>query len=331
MKRLTLGLAALFAFVLSAPASAQYSSLLVFGDSLVDSGNAQLGSALFGLPDPAPAAAGYFQGRFSNGYNFADYLSLGYLGTAASPYLAPGGGLSFGVGGATAAFASPLEIPPSFLSQLTLFQSLGQPIASDALVLVTFGGNDVRDVLLSPDPIDFSATLSGFADGLSALVGAGARNIVVTGIPDIGALPITQAVGDQGVADRSTARALALNAQIEALTANLTFLTDADVEFFDLYSLEQMLRADPGAFGLPAPLETEQTCQQGGVAAVVGGCVGYLYFDPIHPTTQVHQVIAARIAQQLAVPEPRIWAMMIVGFAVVGALARRKRMVAAIA
>jgi len=86
MKRATLCLAAMLSLGLGSPASA-YSELLVFGDSLVDSGNARIGAIAMGLPDPAPPELGYFQGRFSNGYNFADYLSLGYWGAPATAYL----------------------------------------------------------------------------------------------------------------------------------------------------------------------------------------------------------------------------------------------------
>lgn len=84
----------------AAPAAAQtsYSSLYVFGDSLVDSGNAFIASDF----TEAPLQDGYFFGRFSNGPNFADYLGFSLTGTPATPALL--GGTNFGVGGATAAF-----------------------------------------------------------------------------------------------------------------------------------------------------------------------------------------------------------------------------------
>jgi len=201
-----------------------------------------------------------------------------------------------------------------------------QPIADDALVLVTFGGNDVRAVLTDLGPVDFTPTLTAMATGLSALAGAGAAHIVVTGIADIGALPSTLALGDPAIAALATARALALNAQFAALADSLSLSTGADIDYFDLYGLEQSLRADPAAFGLPADLDTLDTCQSGGPDAVLGGCVGYLYFDPIHPTTQIHAIIADQIARQLAapVPEPRIWLLMVAGLGLVGALLRRQ-------
>ena len=64
-----------------------YSGVYVFGDSLVDPGNALKLAQFYGtltfsdLPEGAPSAdRGYFQGRFSNGYTFADLLSNKYAG-----------------------------------------------------------------------------------------------------------------------------------------------------------------------------------------------------------------------------------------------------------
>ncbi|MGF7169593.1 outer membrane lipase/esterase [Sphingobium xanthum] len=316
MKRLTLCVAVLCSLVVSAPASA-FSKLLVFGDSLVDAGNAQIGSILLGLPDPAPAALGYYEGRFSNGPNFADYLSQSLFGMETVAYLA--GGHNFAVGGAEAAF-KPGEVSPSFLPQLQLFQNLGEPIASDALVLVTFGGNDVRSVLTDLGAIDFTPTLNAFATGLSALAGAGAQTIIVTGLPDIGKLPDTLAYGDPAIEATATARTIALNAAIEGLTVTLSQLTGTRIDFYHVYAQEQALRANPGAYGLT---NLTESCQSGGAAAVLGGCAGYLYFDTIHPTSYVHALLAQGIVNQLPVPEPATWLLMILGLGMTGVAMRR--------
>src|SRR5690349_4382567 len=60
---------------------ASFSGVFVFGDSVVDPGNDLaafnfLNSFPFSLPDGAPTAdKGYFEGRFSNGFNYADLVS----------------------------------------------------------------------------------------------------------------------------------------------------------------------------------------------------------------------------------------------------------------
>ena len=64
-----------------------YSGVIVFGDSLVDAGNAlKLANWYDGLPftdevDAAPTAdKGYHAGRFTDGFTFADLISNKYLG-----------------------------------------------------------------------------------------------------------------------------------------------------------------------------------------------------------------------------------------------------------
>jgi outer membrane lipase/esterase len=320
-KRFSMPLAvALAVYGGTAQAAPSFSQLLVFGDSLIDSGNAHFGSGLLGIPDPTPTELGYYQGRFSNGYNFADYLSLTYAATPATSFLE--GGTNFGVGGATAAY-SPTEVSPSFLTQLQVFAGTMQPIAGDALVLVAFGGNDVRAVIADLGPVDFTPTLAAMSFGLASLALAGAQHIVVTGVADMGALPVSQSFGSTATA-LATARSQALNAQIEALVSSLALSSGANISFFDLFALEQSLRTAPAAYSLPA-LNTTATCQSGGAEAVHSGCSGYLYFDVIHPTTQVHAAIAGAIEEELAaVAEPKSWALLIIGFAFVAIQSSRR-------
>lgn len=325
------GLASAVAALLACtqPASAQqYSSLLVFGDSLVDSGNARIGAMAAGLGDVAPPSLGYFDGRFTNGYNFADYLSRGIIGAPATASLE--GGQNFAFGGALAAY-SPTERPPSFLPQLYDFATSGRTIDPNALVLITFGGNDLRSVADYAGPIDYSATLTAMASGIAALVGAGANNIVVTGLPDIGDLPATRALasalGDPDLVARNTQRSFALNQLFGGLVSTLDSAYAADIRFFDLFGYEQALLADPGAFGFAGGLRTDMSCIAAG--AVASGCDGFLYFDAIHPTTQVHGAIASAIGAQVgvetAVPEPSIWVALFAGFALVGGMLRWRR------
>ncbi len=302
-----------------------YSSVLVFGDSLVDAGNAQLGSLQFGLPDPTPTTLGYKNGRFSNGPNFADYISRGVIGSDTRASLA--GGSNYAVGGALAS-PTPAILQPSFEQQVAPFAPNGLTIAPDALVIVTFGGNDVRETALTGGTVNFDASITAFRSGLTTLIDAGARNLLVTGLPDIGQLPAVRPLAalDPNRPAELTERSEALNSAIRSLTYNVSYKTGADVDFFDLFNFQKNLFAQPG-FAL-----NKTTPCQFVPGAVDAGCQGYVYLDPIHPTTQVHALIAGGIADRLAaVPEPRTWALMIAGTGLIGGRLRRRRAVGAAA
>jgi hypothetical protein len=69
-----------------------YTGVYVFGDSLVDAGNALKLAQWYGnltfsdLPEGAPTAQeGYFNGRFSDGYIFADLISNKAIGKVSQP------------------------------------------------------------------------------------------------------------------------------------------------------------------------------------------------------------------------------------------------------
>ncbi|HUP68121.1 MAG TPA: hypothetical protein VM145_07920, partial [Sphingomicrobium sp.] len=69
-----------------------FSGVYVFGDSLVDAGNALKLAKLYGtltfsdLPEGAPTASlGYYEGRFSNGYTFDDLISNKVVGLVTKP------------------------------------------------------------------------------------------------------------------------------------------------------------------------------------------------------------------------------------------------------
>ena len=88
-------LAALSAsLVAMTPAGA--TNLYVLGDSLVDAGNVSVATG-GAIPNPAQ---GYFQGRFTNGLNYVDYLNQRFSGGNTVPSLI--GGRNFAFGGARA-------------------------------------------------------------------------------------------------------------------------------------------------------------------------------------------------------------------------------------
>lgn len=315
--------------VVAAPATAQsYNDLYVFGDSLVDSGNARAARLASGGVDPAPPSLGYYEGRFSNGFNFADFLAMSITGRPATA--AAFGGTNFSVGGAQAAEVLG-DASPSFAEQIGFFDISGRAFNSNSLVLVTLGGNDIRSELAKLRTPGYTPTLApaldAFRTGLGSLLDRGARNIVVTGLPDVGQIPAVTTLGIPQLSGAGTQLSFGLNQAFGQTVSGLATQTGANLQFFDLFAYQASIYADPAAFDLPGTLDMRNACLDVPGAAA-SGCQGYVYFDPVHPTSPVHSAIANGLIGQLgigAVPEPSTWFMMMLGLGMAGAGLRQRR------
>jgi outer membrane lipase/esterase len=307
------------------PATATtYTSMVVFGDSLSDSGNdaillggsqAQTITGNTYVPG-APYATATSSGTFSNGPVWASDAAAA-LGVPLTPSLA--GGTNFAFGGATTGGPGPI---PNLLVQANQYlTSTGNKASSSALYVVAGGGNDARAALSaisanpSSAPSTIAATASSFAANILTMVNelnlAGAQHIVVWDTPNLGLAP---AVVAQGGAALGTLLAVDMNADLAALLAGKT-----DVSTFDIFGLGTSIALDPSAFGF-----TNVTDACGAVSGA--NCNTYAYWDGIHPTAAAHEVIAdAFVDEVTGVPEPSTWAMMILGFAGIGFMAYRRK------
>jgi phospholipase/lecithinase/hemolysin len=288
--------------------TAQFTSLTVFGDSLVDAGNifTFTGGA---VPD---SSLGYFNGRFTNGYDYTDLLSIELFGAPTVASLQ--GGTNFAFGGARASNTSGI---PDLGEQLGLYAGYlatpGNEVDANGLYILNFGGNDIfnaPDDAVAAD-VFIRQAAQDYAAGVQSLNDIGARNVLLTGFPVLGD-PLSFLAETY-----LTQELAALN-----LTDDTSFFRYSYLDFFS------RLGTDPGAFGLP-PLDLSQTCLDAGPAAVAGGCEGIFSFDGVHPTAAVHKALFSDINSQFnltaSVPEPATWAMMIFGFFMTGTAIRRRQ------
>jgi phospholipase/lecithinase/hemolysin len=289
------------------------SQIYVFGDSFVDSGNANIGTG--GLS--ASAAQGYFQGRFGDGYNFADIISRRLTGNYATPFLA--GGTNYAVGGARATdeyFIPPFPIAvPGLPQQLDFYGSqFGSAVDPDGVYLIVFGNNDVN-AIQAGDTYGLTAEQYGdlyvanIVNTILALNAGGAGHILLFGVPN-----------------PSEAEGVALAGQLATgIAAIEPFLTSPFTQF-DFFDFFGRVQADPTAYGLAPGTDFTTPCIA--AVAVVNGsidCTGYFSFDGTHVTKPIQRAIAIEALQLsgLAVPEPASWTMLIAGFCLVGAAMRR--------
>lgn len=300
--------AAVLAIPLMVAAPAAALNIYVFGDSLVDAGNVFVAT---GGAQPS-AAQGYVQGRFTNGFNYVDYLSrrLGSGNTA--PSLLGGNNYAWGgaraIGPAFGGFAVP-GLPQQLGSY---FASSGGVADSNGLYIINFGGNDLFGIgsgdIGGLTPTDAVNLLIGnTVSAVQSLSAAGAGKILVTGIPVGGA---------QGVAIEGL-----LQASLDGIEPGL----DAKLYRFSYLDFYTRFQNDPTDYGFPPAVNYGSNCRADQPA--VNGqidCTGYFSFDGTHFTAQVQRGIAWDVGDILGVPEPASWMMLIAGFGLVGAAMRRR-------
>ena len=317
--------ATLFFVGATGTASAQFSQIFFFGDSLTDPGNI----ALVIGSDPAQVITGntyipgkpYASNQFTNGdvwaKTFASALGLPLSG---QPFQTGGGNYAFG--GARVALDG-AGLPPSLSMQEGFFFQQHVSAPSGALFVVAGGGNDARDTLVAagnsgnPAAVIAAAAMS-FAQSIGAMVdqlqAAGAQHIVVWDVPDLGLAPAVTALG-AGPTFLGTQVSLAMNS---ALSTRLS--GEAGVSVFDLDGLQNQIVANPASFGL---VNVTDAC---GAVAAPPTCdpATALYWDGIHPTAAGHALLAQGMLV-VAVPEPSELALMLSGLVVVVAWQRRAR------
>jgi outer membrane lipase/esterase len=290
----------------------RYTSVTVFGDSLVDAGNLYIANGGT-RPDPK---LGYFQNRFTNGYDYPDLLSIDLFGVPTTPSLA--GGTNFAFGGARVVDTG--DGIPDLEAQISAFTASGRPIDTNGLYILNFGGNDVfgakgvfgqEGAIGSFPTIDayLQAAASQYVAGVQTLNDLGARNIFMTDFPLAGD-PFT----------------IAANGYLTAAIATLSLDADTDLLFYSLSDFNRRALTNPSSLGLP-PQRADINCLEAGAQAT--GCVGIFSFDGVHPTAAVqaagYRDIDQRFGLTSVVPEPATWAMMLVGFGLLSASLRYRR------
>ncbi|MBD2099850.1 SGNH/GDSL hydrolase family protein [Leptolyngbya sp. FACHB-261] len=257
--------------------SSGISKIFVFGDSLSDIGNSFQGSN--GTSPPSPP---YFQGRFSNGPIWAEYL-------ASDLNLKLQLGQDFAFGGATITEVN--TGIPSLRMQIKRFTQANSKADANALYAIWAGANDY---LRGAD--SSGQALADLSLALNELTAAGARKIIVANLPDLGKLPSTV----------NTSRSESLSSLVQAHNLGLVRTLETlrqrpgssyQVLLLDANTLFKQAVANPNQFGFSDvryPCLIEQ--------AVCNHPEQFLFWDGIHPTTAAHRHLA-RLASTLLKPE----------------------------
>lgn len=307
--------------------AATFSRMFVFGDSTSDTGN--VFNASGGVLPPFP----YFNGRFSNGPNWIDYLAQD-LNLNPTPYttltlgVSPTQGINFAFGGATTGLDNTFN--PNLVGlrqQIGLFANLilpGESADSDTLYVLWAGANDYLPTNSAFIPFDTpETTIGNLSFALNSLATFGARNFLVVNLPNLGSLPYTR--NRQNASNLNTLTSLhnaSLTATLNTFGQSLDF--DLNIWQVDANSLLSAAIDNPAQFGFT---NVTNACL-GNLSCILGGRQvqdQYLFWDGTHPTTVAHERIGELAYAELQsepIPEPTT----VMGTLVFGALATRWRL-----
>jgi len=318
-----------------------FSKIYVFGDSLSDPGNfynvstfIQPLELLLGQDIPViPPSPPYYEGRFSNGLIWIDYLAqdLGITitpstelsifnpllpfetpvtitkdGLEVSPYFngaTTEQSVNFAFGAAQTGFVGTDdefgEFIPGLLQQLEWFvddhQLVDASADPNALYIVEAGSNDYLGTE-NPNP---SQSVDNIETAITSLYETGARNFLVWNLPDLGQTPFALS-GGAGESFRLTSLTLEHNAELDETLDELSDeLTGINIIELDVYSIFNDAILNPEQYGFTNVTEPSLDPV---TLVPVGNPDEYLFWDDVHPTSVAHQYLAEFALDALTPP-----------------------------
>lgn len=276
----------------------QFSGLIVFGDSLSDSGNI---AAAQGLPpgnsfttNPDPVAAQIVAAAF---------------GLPGGPSLAAGP--NFAWGGACVRAGGPCLNPvPNIPTQVSQHLAQNGGVANpNALYSIWGGANDIfATLVLQPANAQANtvAAATAYVQQIGRLQAAGARYIVVYNLPNLGATPQFGATPNaSAVSQLTVVYNSALNTGLASLGNGLIAI--------NTFGLITEITANPGLYGFTNI--TGRACGANSSAVACGPAGSglpftyapgtndtWLFADGIHPTGAAHRILANVVLSTIAAP-----------------------------
>ncbi|KAL6633573.1 hypothetical protein ACP70R_026244 [Stipagrostis hirtigluma subsp. patula] len=282
-------------------------AVYVFGDSTVDVGNNQYlpGNSALQLPYGIDFPHSRPTGRFSNGYNVADFVAK-LLGFKRSPpaYLsltprtsrqimrgfrgvnyASGGSGILDTTGNTITLSKQIEYFAATKAKMVANtggkgSSAVDELLSKSLFLISDGGNDMFAFLKQnrtarEAPSFYADLLSNYTRHVRALHQLGARRFGIVDVAPLGCVPsvrVTSPDGEKRCVGGANALAKGFNDALRALLANLTAagaLPGARYSVGSSYAVVSYFTAHPAAAGLK---EVASACCGGGRLHAQTGC-----------------------------------------------------------
>lgn len=239
-----------------------FADLVVFGDSLSDTGNA---------------------GRFSDGPVWVEGIA-DRLDVRLKP--SRSGGTNYAVGGARS-HGRPMDVRGQLQAYLA---SPDRRSISGSLFVVFAGANDLLAAGCAGNRDRAAKTAAAaVAATVSDLAAAGARTILVPNLPDIGAAPLIQAQGND-CSNQARRLSRAFNAALENKLEDVEHrYRSLHLVRLDVFALSEQLLALPD----------EAASDRGGAPCTGESCNRVLFWDSLHPSARAHARLAAAALQAL--------------------------------
>jgi phospholipase/lecithinase/hemolysin len=285
---------ACFIFVFSGLVGAKsLNDIVVFGDSLSDNGN------LYEyMHQKLPQSPPYHEGRFTNGPIWVERLVEFYFPTAVKEHL-----FDYAFGGAGISENPEDDLLFTLKREIdTYFLAHDAKADENSLYIVWIGANNYLGIPDNPDQV-LNAVDTGITHGLQRLANAGAKHVMVVNLPDLGKLPFAHAFKvENELSYFSSHHNNALEASISELQSSYP---DVQWLYFDINNVFSEVLISPQRFGFNNISDTcydvtEDSISKKSVLHMAAKmesepedvCEGFMFFDPVHPTALVHQLMA---------------------------------------
>ncbi len=292
------------------PPTPEFTSIVVFGDSLSDTGNlAHLTYDKYGVRVPG-SIADYTDGRFTDGFDTLppaqNYSGVWIEQLAESIPSKPevknslDGGTDYAYGFATTGSGSTVFAfgPGNSLSvnvenigqQITDYLTTKPKITPKTLFVIWGGANDLLNAASQNDIIGaaINQTLN-----IQRLIDAGATRFIVPNLPPLGLVPRLN--GSLASSVPATAASALYNSVLGggvSLILELNTTKHLHIAQLDVFGLYNKIVASPASYSL-----TNVTASSQGIAVDPDT---YLFWDDLHPTTHGHNILAVTAASILA-------------------------------
>lgn len=291
MKRVIGSVFLCIAFTFSAFGQAwNYESVVVFGDSLSDTGNS---FANTGIPPSGPGGFPYFEGRFSNGPIWIDFLQQSFQFSDSQV-------LNFAVGGASTGFGflpppdGIFDVPPGTQiptvgTQIGIYLQTDLP-RDNQLFILWAGSNDLFNGQFP------SVAAANLEEHVRTLAAAGADEFLIPNLAPIGDTPAVSGTFEGLLLNYFAFR---FNRKLDRRLDRLENELGITIHRLDTFTLTLIGSFLPQLFGFTNTDDAALIDVVNGVITPAEGAT-YLFWDIIHPTSLTHSIIAGEALRVLS-------------------------------